>query len=285
MEVVPVTDGRDLERFIGFPYDLYRGDPLWTPQLRMDVRTLLSPKKNPFFQHAVVQCFLARRDGRTVGRIAAINALLYDEAGFRGDRNHYDDVRNSLLTMVLERRLGIPVSLAVVYIAVARRAGLDVHGVSFPGHFLLRVDGDDEDTAIILDPFDAGRELDAADQRALLARHAGEDATLDARVLEPCANRAIVVRMLNNLKRLYVGARSFPQAWHVTDLLVALDNGQPEDVRDRGLLAYHLDDFPGALRDLERYLGTPGPMREETAERRQIWEHVSALRRRVAGLN
>jgi regulator of sirC expression with transglutaminase-like and TPR domain len=56
-------------------------------------------------------------------------------------------------------------------------------------------------------------------------------------------------------------------------------------VRDRGLLAYHLDDFPAALRDLERYLGTPGPMREETAERRQIWEHVSTLRRRVAGLN
>ncbi|HWB29293.1 MAG TPA: transglutaminase-like domain-containing protein [Vicinamibacterales bacterium] len=220
-------------------------------------------------------------------RIAAINALLYDEAGFRGNRDHYDDVRNSLLTLVLERRLGIPVSLAVIYMAVARRAGLDVHGVSFPGHFLLRVDGDDEDgnAAIILDPFDGGRELDAADQRALLARHAGDEAALDARVLEPCANRAIVVRMLNNLKRLYVGARSFPQAWQVTDLLVALDDGQPEDVRDRGLLAYHLDDFPAALRDLESYLGTPGPAHEDTAERRQIWEHVSALRRRVAGLN
>jgi regulator of sirC expression with transglutaminase-like and TPR domain len=217
-------------------------------------------------------------------RIAAINALLYDEAGFRGNRDHYDDVRNSLLTLVLERRLGIPVSLAVVYMAVARRAGLDVRGVSFPGHFLLRVD-DDEDAAIILDPFDEGRELDAAEQRALLARHAGDEAELDARVLEPCANRAIVVRMLNNLKRLYVGARSFPQAWQVTDLLVTLDHRQPEDVRDRGLLAYHLDDFPSALRDLESYLGTPGPAHEDTAERRQIWEHVSALRRRVAGLN
>jgi regulator of sirC expression with transglutaminase-like and TPR domain len=217
-------------------------------------------------------------------RIRAINAVLYDEAGFRGNRDHYDDVRNSLLTMVIERRLGIPVSLAVIYMAVARRAELDVRGVPFPGHFLLRVRGDDDD-AIILDPFDEGRELDDAEQRALLARHTGDEAEFDARVLEPCSNRAIVVRMLNNLKRLYVGARSFPQAWHVTDLLVALDDGQPEDVRDRGLLAYHLDDFPGALRDLERYLGTPGPVREETAERRQIWEHVSALRRRVAGLN
>jgi regulator of sirC expression with transglutaminase-like and TPR domain len=228
---------------------------------------------------------IARAGSSRRERIAAINALLYGEAGFRGNRDHYDDVRNSLLTMVIERRLGIPVSLAVVYMAVARRAGLDVRGVSFPGHFLLRVDGDDDEGAIILDPFDEGRELDEAEQQALLARHAGADATLDARVLEPCASRAIVVRMLNNLKRLYVGARSFPQAWHVTDLLVALDDRQPEDVRDRGLLAYHLDEFPSALRDLESYLGTPGPMREETTERRQIWEHVSALRRRVAGLN
>ncbi len=222
----------------------------------------------------------SRRD-----RLRAINALLYDEAGFRGNRDQYDDVRNSLLTIVLERRLGIPVSLAVIYMAVARRAGLDVHGVSFPGHFLLHVAAADGEDAIILDPFDGGRELDEAEQRALLVRHAGDDAAFDARVLAPCTSRAIVVRMLNNLKRLYVGARSFPQAWHVTDLLVTLDDGQPEDVRDRGLLAYHLDDFPAALRDLERYLGTPGPMREETAERRQIWEHVSALRRRVAGLN
>ena len=68
---MPVTNGRGLERFIGFPYDLHRGDPLWVPQLRMDVRTLLTPGKNPFFEHAEAQYFLAVRDGRPVGRIAA----------------------------------------------------------------------------------------------------------------------------------------------------------------------------------------------------------------------
>jgi len=86
---VPVTDGRDLERFIAFPYEHYRGDPLWVPQLRMDVRTLLSPKKNPFFQHATLQAFLARADGRLVGRIAAIkndahNREHGDRVGFYG---------------------------------------------------------------------------------------------------------------------------------------------------------------------------------------------------------
>lgn len=87
---MPVTDGRGLERFIAFPYDHYRGDPLWVPPLRMDVRTLLSPKKNPFFQHAEAQCFLARNPaGRTVGRIAAIkndahNREHQDRVGFYG---------------------------------------------------------------------------------------------------------------------------------------------------------------------------------------------------------
>ena len=86
---MPVTNGRDLERFIAFPYERYRGDPLWVPQLRMDVRTLLSPKKNPFFEHAEVECFMAQRDGRVVGRIAAIkndahNREHGDRVGFYG---------------------------------------------------------------------------------------------------------------------------------------------------------------------------------------------------------
>src|SRR5947207_1684161 len=96
VEIVPVHDGRGLERFIAFPYDLYRGHPLWVPQLRMDVRTLLSPKKNPFFQHAEVQCFVGRLDGRIVGRIAAIkndahNREHGDRVGFYGFFESVDD--------------------------------------------------------------------------------------------------------------------------------------------------------------------------------------------------
>ena len=96
MEIAPVSDGRGLDRFIAFPYDHYRGDPLWGPQLRMDVRTLLSPKKNPFFQHAEAQYFVARSDGRTVGRIAAIkndahNREHRDRIGFYGFFESVDD--------------------------------------------------------------------------------------------------------------------------------------------------------------------------------------------------
>lgn len=188
---------------------------------------------------------------------------------------------------MLERRLGIPISLAVIYMAVARRAGLRVSGVAFPGHFLLRAtDAAESGTgAIILDPFDGGAELDARGVRALFARHAGDEAAFRASLLDACTPRQIIARMLNNLKRLYVGARSFEQAWRTSDVLVAIDGARPEDVRDRGLLAYHLDDFPGALRDLEGYLAASDRAHEDTAERRQIWEHVTALRRRVASMS
>lgn len=228
---------------------------------------------------------VARADASIRSRLGAINHLLFDLEGFRGNREQYDDVRNSLLGMVLERKRGIPITLAVVYMTVARAAGVDVMGVAFPGHFLMRTPRDaGDDAPLILDPFDEGRELDRGALEVLLARHAGGDARLETGLLLPCSTRQIVVRMLNNMKRLYVGARSFPQAWRVTDLLVALDGRQPEDVRDRGLIAYHLDEFASALLDLEAYLAMDRDA-SETDERKQVREHVAALRRRVAGMN
>jgi GNAT superfamily N-acetyltransferase len=103
VEITPVTSGRDLNRFIAFPYDHYRHDPLWVPQLRRDVRTLLSPSQNPFFQHAEAQYFLGRLDGRIVGRIAAIKNDMHnkehnDRVGFYGFFESIDDqqVANAL---------------------------------------------------------------------------------------------------------------------------------------------------------------------------------------------
>jgi regulator of sirC expression with transglutaminase-like and TPR domain len=220
-------------------------------------------------------------------RIAAVNRVLFDLEGFRGNTDHYDDVRNSLLHVVIERRLGIPISLAAVYMTVARQAGLEVFGVGFPGHFLLRVPADAGDAgadAIILDPFDGGRELDELDLRRLLARHRRDMPWNDALIL-PCSTRQIIVRMLNNLKRIYVAGRSFQQAWLTTDLLVAVAATEPEDIRDRGLLAYHLGDFTGALHNLEAYVQMTGQAREDNEERTRLWEHLTTLRRRVASMN
>jgi len=225
--------------------------------------------------------------------VHALNHYLYEDLGFRGNSDHYDDSRNSFLNEVLDRRTGIPISLAIVYIEVARRAGLRVEGVNFPGHFLLRVPATlgpapDADAFLVVDPFHDGTILDRADCEQLYQEHGG-DAELDDRQLEPATRPQIVARTLMNLKRLYVRMRSFPQARLVSELLLAVDPSSLTELRDRGLLAYHLEDFHAALRDLESYLrlSTIGARDAAAAggENGQIAEQVQTLRRRVAALN
>jgi regulator of sirC expression with transglutaminase-like and TPR domain len=226
--------------------------------------------------------------------VRILNEYLYDEMGFRGNREHYDDPRNSFLNEVLDRRTGIPISLAIVYLEVARRAGLRADGVNFPGHFLLRVPTSrgraprSGEAFLIVDPFHGGALLDHDDCEQLFQQHAGAESELDDSVLEPATRTQIIARTLVNLKRLYVRMRSFPQARLVSELLLALDPASISELRDRGLLAYHLEDFAAALRDLEMYLRLLGPRPEDPDDRSeddQIVEQVKALRRRVAGLN
>jgi regulator of sirC expression with transglutaminase-like and TPR domain len=219
--------------------------------------------------------------------LATISHELYEKAGFAGNRAHYDDFRNSLLNVVLERRLGIPITLALVFMEVARQANVDVQGVGFPGRFLLRVpEADPDRRPLILDPYDHGRELGELDCRALLSEMMGEDSEYSPDLLRPCSSRQMLARMLNNLKRTYVEMRSFPQAYAATDMILAVDPTLLPELRDRGLLAYHLDDFPSALRDLEDYLRLNAWSEDSTRkEREEIWNHVRNLRRRVAGLN
>jgi regulator of sirC expression with transglutaminase-like and TPR domain len=235
------------------------------------------------------------------GQIAILNAYLYEELGFSGNREHYDDPRNSFLNEVFDRRTGIPISLAVIYLEVGRRAGLRLEGVNFPGHFLVRAPraGTHMEEDLIIDPFHGGALLSEVDCRQLLRQHLGEEAAFDRGLLSTATRQHIVVRMLVNLKRLYVRMRSFPQARFIADLLLAVDPSALAELRDRGLLAYHMEDFPSALRDLEAYLrlmphpDAPEPVDEpagdeeaETpSESAQIWEHVKMLRRRVAGFN
>ncbi len=269
-------------------------EPVDLSQAALVIARLEYPSLDVALTVASLQALGARAAARLAGlraapvraRIAALNGLLFVDESFAGNRAAYDDVRNSLLNVVLERRLGIPISLALVYMEVARRAGLEVYGVAFPGHFLLRVPADaGDESAIILDPFNGGRELDEAGCRALLASHLGDDDAFDGALLRPCSSRQFLVRMLNNLKRTYVQQRSFQQARRVTELILAVDPTMLSEVRDRGLIAYHLDDFQSALRDLEDYLRLNSWSRGDKDEQEQIREHVQMLRRRVAGLN
>jgi regulator of sirC expression with transglutaminase-like and TPR domain len=244
---------------------------------------------------------IARAGGDRLASVKVLNEYLYDEQGFVGNRDRYDDPRNSYLNEVLERRTGIPITLAVVYLEVARRAGLRVAGVNFPGHFLLRASDSTPRQGsdfVIIDPFHGGALLSEVDCRELLRQHVGDEAAFDRSLLEPATKHQIIVRMLVNLKRLYVRMRSFPQARFISHLLLTVDPSAISELRDRGLLAYHLQDFAAALRDLEEYLrlsprpeagGTEHESSEAPASddnlHTELWEHVKNLRKRVAGFN
>jgi regulator of sirC expression with transglutaminase-like and TPR domain len=229
-------------------------------------------------------------DPSTLTCVKAINQYLFRDQEFVGNRDAYEDPRNSCLNEVLERRTGIPITLSLVYLEVARRAGVPVDGINFPGHFLVRCAQSTTQgpCGLIIDPFHQGALLTEQDCRRLLEQHVGSAVPFEPSLLAPATRQQILVRMLLNLKRVYVHMRSFPQARAVTELLLAITPSALSELRDRGLLAYHLNDLTSALRDLQAYLklSSMGEADKETREEHeQIWEHVKTLRRRVAALN
>ena len=233
-------------------------------------------------------------DPESYARVMALNDYLFGELRFVGNDMQYEDPRNSFLNEVLDRRTGIPITLAVIYIEVARRAGVHVEGINFPGHFLVRCParrglGRMED--LIIDAHHGGALLSADACLTMYRKHAetGPDVPIpEARLFARAAKPQIMKRMLLNLKQVYVAMHSFPQARDVTELMLAVDPSALSELRDRGLLAYQLNDFSGALRDLQAYLrlSAKGEAGSETRqEHDQIWEHVKTLRKRVASLN
>jgi regulator of sirC expression with transglutaminase-like and TPR domain len=229
-------------------------------------------------------------DPESYACIKALNDYLFDELHFVGNEAHYDDPRNSFLNQVLDRRTGIPITLALLYMEVARRAGVHVEGVNFPGHFLLRCPAPlgQYTKDLIIDAFHGGALLSDEACLVLLRRHGGDDAGLGLHLRAHATKPQILARMLLNLKGTYVRMHSFPQARDVTDLLLAVNPSALTEIRDRGLLAFHLRDFSAALRDLQAYLqlaGTAAVDECDHGEDDQIWEHVKTLRRQVASFN
>lgn len=227
-------------------------------------------------------------DAAPRARVDVLNRLLFEEERFTGNDARYDDPRNSFLHDVLDRRTGIPITLSLIYLDVARRAGLTLEGVNFPGHFLVRyiVEGEE----LLIDPYHRGALLNDADCQRLLTRQFDGELAFSRDLLVTANKRQILTRVLSVLKRLYVRFRSFPQARDVTHLLIALDPASAVEIRDRGLLSYQLHDYRLALRDLETYLQhlapVPTSMGDETRrEHEQIWDHVKTLRRRLATFN
>lgn len=194
-------------------------------------------------------------DADLPARLTAINRYLFEELGFAGNNLQYDDPRNSYLNEVVDRKLGIPISLAVIQIEVTRRLGMPLDGVSFPGHFLVRLPVDDG--ILVLDPFNKGRPVSAEELRERASPHLGGQAPDDQQLLQilaPASHRAILMRMLRNLKGLYLEQRDWERMARTADRLLKLAPGTAEAVRDRGLAYRELGYARGAREDLARYL-------------------------------
>lgn len=209
--------------------------------------------------------------------IAAVNYVLFTQEGFRGNREDYYDPRNSFLNDVIERRLGIPITLSVLYLEVARRAGLEVRGVGFPGHFLVQYAGPEEEAGrIVIDAYDKGEVLWVEElQKILDGLYGAGKVAFRPEFLAPVTSRQILQRMLNNLKSIYLGKENFPRALSAAERLVILDPASAPEIRDRGLLYLKLDSFEQAIGDLEKYL----ELAPDAADAGDIREQVEELRK------
>lgn len=214
---------------------------------------------------------------RAASALRALRTLLAEEEGFRGNVADYYDPRNSFLSDVLARRLGIPISLSIVYMEVARRAGLALEGVGFPGHFLVK-HVSASGVEVFLDPYNGGEVL-SADECVARFRPAAHG-EFDPRWLDAVGPHQILARMLHNLKRIYLQLNDDVRAWWVTDRLVLLGPDQLEELRDRGLFAARLGAAAPAARDLAAYLAR-APASQDAAKVREMLHELRRSTRLV----
>lgn len=205
-------------------------------------------------------------------KIVALNEFLFEEMRFVGNQTDYYDPRNSFLNEVIERRTGIPISLSVVYLEVASRVGLQVAGIGFPGHFLVRAGAN----GLLIDTF-GGRVLTRKDCLDLLREVAGDRAELDESHLVEISSREILARMLTNLKQIYLQTDEDERALSCIERILLLMPNAPTEIRDRGLVLAKLECFGPALTDLEAFIAAVEP----NAIPESVMELVDDLRARV----
>ena len=211
--------------------------------------------------------------------LGQINWVLFVEEGFQGNTEDYYDPKNSYLNQVIERKTGIPISLSVLYRAVAHRLGLEMEGVNLPAHFMLRVDRGDE--TIFVDPFHAGALLDRQGCERRVAELVGRPVVLSDLELAPCGLDLVVTRMLRNLKAIYLRGHDFSTVLPVQRRLAALNPDDPLEQRDLGMLCLQLDRPADAIAPLQSLLDA----RPEPEDADAIRAFLRAARREVATWN
>lgn len=191
----------------------------------------------------------------TTDVICRLNHYLFTEEGFVGNRENYYDPRNAFLNDVLDRKLGVPITLSILYMEIGRRLGLPLKGVSFPGHFLVKMPT--QSGEIVLDPFSGGIPLNAEDLRNQLTFAYGQQHWLGVsmeRMLMPAGKREILVRMLRNLKSIYMQQENWSKALPLADTILAILPTHPLEVKDLAAIYEKLGYTKGALKNYQLYL-------------------------------
>ena len=222
---------------------------------------------------------VVRMGNDTIEKVQLLSHFLFEQKGFDGNRDEFGDPRNSFLNQVLDRRLGIPITLSVVYLEVGRRLGLNLYGVSFPAHFLVKAV--DERGELIIDPFYGGVILGLDEIRARLTEIYGQPVEVSPAHLKPVGARQILIRMLLNLKNIYISGADSIRALAALDRILLLNPRSLEELMERGVLYERLECFQAALDDFQSFLSqAPEHVAAETAR-----EAVMRLTRQVGRIN
>lgn len=211
---------------------------------------------HPYLEHLNRYAHMARhritgvRGGQAIA--AALSRYLFEEEGFRGNRQDYYNPSNSFLNDVLDQRIGIPITLSIIYLAVGRRLELPLAGVSFPGHFLVRYDGSEQ--SFFVDPFNRGKLLTTVALKKRWVSLSGGTLPFRHEFLYPATNREILVRMLSNLKMIFTLQKDYRLVLDTLNKIILFTPDGTEALKERGLVYYQLECFNRALKDLESYL-------------------------------
>ena len=233
-------------------------------------------KLDPYRRHlaALVRDVAAKNAAENcAARAAALNAVFVERWGYTGDSANYDDVANASLARVIDRRKGLPVALGILYIHTARALGWDMSGLNFPGHFLVRLEGE----RMILDPFNGGQTLSAGDLRRLLKVAEGNDAELAPEHYESVSNRDILLRLQNNLRMRLFRSGDVRRAADITRSMLRIAPDETALWREAGVLYAELGEIQPAISALEQFLDSSG----SDSERHQAAALLQSLRTRL----
>jgi regulator of sirC expression with transglutaminase-like and TPR domain len=222
---------------------------------------------------------LVRTGADTIEKVQLLSEFLFGQKGFNGNREAFGDPRNSFLNDVLERRLGIPITLAVIYIEIGRRLGLNLFGVSFPTHFLVKAV--DERGELIIDPFNGGAILSLDEIKARLTQIYGQPVDVNPAMLKAVGARHILGRMLRNLKNIYASGADWPRSLAALDRILLLEPRALDELLERATVYERLECFGPALEDFQSFI-TQAPEHPNADGAR---ESVMRLMRQVARIN